>query len=265
MSKPLTLSIIIPAYNEEDHLKSCLEAVGRQTVLPDEVIVVDNNSTDRTADVARQYSFVRVVPEGRQGIVYARNAGFDAANSDLIGRIDADTILPADWVARVKAFYGKPKNARSVLTGGAMFRNMPAPRLTGWLQDLLAFWLNRLALGHHIVWGSNMVMPAAAWQDVKSRVCDMPYIHEDIDLAIHLHELGTPIMYKRKLLVSAVLRRVLTDRHNLWPNLKWWPRTLRRHNKKTWPLTVLGAGYVYLLAQVIRMGARAKVIAEPPD
>lgn len=265
MSKPLTLSIIIPAYNEEDHLGMCLDAIANQTVLPDEVIVVDNNSTDCTIDIARQYDFVRVIKENQQGIVYARGTGFDAASSDLLGRIDADTVLPADWVERVKNFYSVPENTEHVITGAGVFRNMPMPHITGWLQDVLAFWLNRVALGHHIVWGSNMVMPAATWQKVRDDVCDLPHIHEDIDLAIHLNRIGVPIMFDNKLRVSAVMRRVLTDRHNLWPNLKWWPRTLRRHRIKSWPLAVVGAGYVYVLAQIVRLGDRLRPLTDSQD
>lgn len=241
----------------------CLDSIASQAILPDEVIVVDNNSTDRTIDVASRYPFVRVVSEDKQGIVHARGTGFDAAKSDLIGRIDADTILPNDWVARVMDFYSQPDNAGSVLTGGAAFRNMPMPRLNGRLQNALVFWLNRLALGHHIVWGSNMVIPAHVWQQVRDKVCTMPLIHEDIDLAIHLDQLNVPIVFQRQLHVSAVLRRILTDQAELWANLKWWPRTLRRHNKRTWPITVLGAGYVFLLAQFVRLGVRLRLITDP--
>ncbi len=105
MQTPLSLSLVIPAYNEERHLAACLDAVSRQAVMPSEVIVVDNNSTDRTAEIARSYPFVRVVQEPRQGIVFARNAGFDAARGDIIGRIDADTIIPSDWTKHVLAFF----------------------------------------------------------------------------------------------------------------------------------------------------------------
>src|SRR5437868_5512986 len=98
----MNVSIVIPVYNEADRLADCLEAIARQTVRPLEVIVVDNNSTDNTLEVAERYSFVTLLNEPKQGVVHARNTGFNAVTADIIGRIDADTILPADWVAQIE-------------------------------------------------------------------------------------------------------------------------------------------------------------------
>ena len=60
-SNPL-VSVVIPAYNEEKYLPACLEALSRQTFRDFEVVVVDNNSTDRTAEIARSLG-ARVVHE----------------------------------------------------------------------------------------------------------------------------------------------------------------------------------------------------------
>src|SRR6266446_10756886 len=101
-NKSLTLTIVIPVFNEQDHLAACLRAIGVQTIRPDEVIVVDNNSTDDSAEIAQQFPFVRLVREKQQGVLFAKNKGFKSAKSDIIGRIDADTILPQRWVQHVK-------------------------------------------------------------------------------------------------------------------------------------------------------------------
>src|SRR5689334_10679087 len=99
-------SIVIPVYNEAAQLGACLRAIAQQTVKPLEVIVVDNNSTDGTRAVAEAYDFVTVLEEPRQGVVHARSRGFDAARGDIIARIDADSILPADWLANVETVFG---------------------------------------------------------------------------------------------------------------------------------------------------------------
>src|SRR5260221_7568754 len=93
----LRISIIIPAYNEEGHLPACLDAIAAQTLKPDEVIVVDNNSTDKTVEIAKKYPFVKLLNEKRQGLRYTRNTGLDAATGDVIGRIDTDSILSPKW------------------------------------------------------------------------------------------------------------------------------------------------------------------------
>jgi glycosyltransferase involved in cell wall biosynthesis len=87
----MTLSIVIPAFNEEkyigDCLKSCLKFAPANLR---EIIVVDNASTDRTAEVARGYGpLVRVVSQPKKGLTHARQAGFEAAQGDIMMSIDA--------------------------------------------------------------------------------------------------------------------------------------------------------------------------------
>ena len=148
MPKPLafSLAIVIPAYNEENHLKVCLESLAAQTVTPDEVIVVDNNSTDRTREIVQDYPFVRLLSEKRQGIVYARNRGFNAVKSRFIGRIDSDTILPSNWVERVRDFYSEKTYQKHALTGGGYFYNVRFSRFNGWVQGQLAYRFIRLVI-----------------------------------------------------------------------------------------------------------------------
>jgi glycosyltransferase involved in cell wall biosynthesis len=251
MIKPLALSLIIPAYNEEQHLKACLDTVASQTVKPFEVIVVDNNSTDTTVAIALSYSFVRVVPAKKQGIVYARDAGFDAAKGTIIGRIDSDSRLPNDWVEQVLAFYEDPANENVALTGGGMFYNTPMPRLSRHILSLLAFRVNQVALGHHFLFGSNMAFPAHIWPKIKNKICVRTDIHEDIDIAVHMHEIGTRIVYKPRFVVGVKLRRVFQDHDKLWGVLMLWPQSLRIHNKWMWPTGFIGAVLLYVLAPLL--------------
>lgn len=230
---------------------ACLDAIAKQSVMPDEVIVVDNNSTDRTVEIAKLFKFVKVVTEKRQGVVWARNKGFDAASSDILGRIDADTVIPAKWVAYVKRYYGKKSNFDHALTGGAYFYNIRMPRISSWGLGQIAFRMNRVLLGHYITYGSNMAFPASMWGKIRSEVCDDNEIHEDLDLAIHLHRSGFKITYKEKFKVGVKMRRVRTGRSELWENMMWWPRTLRRHGKKTWVLGWVGAAMLYTLSPLL--------------
>lgn len=247
MKKALTLSLIIPVYNEERHLKACLEAIAAQSVMPDEVIVVDNNSTDDSAAIARSFPFVRVITESAQGITPARNAGFNAAKGQLLGRIDADTHLPPDWVQRVHAFYADPSHGATALTGGCAFYNIPFPRVDAWITSQFVFRMNRFLMGHYVLWGSNMVLPAKVWRIVAKQTCpETPGVHEDLDLAIHLHRQGYDIAYQATLIVGARMRRVFEDHDKLWANLLMWPKTLRRHHIAMWPFSAIGASFLYV-------------------
>ncbi len=253
-TKP-TVSLVIPAYNEERQLHNCLQSIALQTVKPLEVIVVDNNSTDRTAAVAGSYPFVRVIKEHEQGRVYARNAGFYAAKGDVIGRIDADIILPDNWVEHVAKFYESPHHARVAWTGSGNFTNVRFTRLVNITYSLLAFRLNWLLVGHTTLWGSNMAILREHWQKVARSTCRRNDIHEDLDLAIHLHRAGYKICYDTTIKTNAELRRVHSNRHELWEYLQWWPHTLRVHAKKTWVICwFLGAFLLYWATYLLVIG-----------
>lgn len=79
-------SLIIPCYNEEPGLR---EILGNDFSLIDEVVVVDNNSTDKTTEVAKNFG-ARVVPEKKQGYGWAYRAGLAAAQGEIIIALDGD-------------------------------------------------------------------------------------------------------------------------------------------------------------------------------
>lgn len=101
MSIRPTCSIVIPAYNEQDHIKSTLLSLSNQS-LPRksyEIIVVDNGSTDKTTEIALKYADrVLEVPEGNVGAV--RNRGIKCALADIIVCTDADCIVESTWLER---------------------------------------------------------------------------------------------------------------------------------------------------------------------
>lgn len=257
MPSRLTISLVIPAYNEESHLTACLQAALAQSLPFDEIIVVDNNSTDTTAKIAASFPGVRVVSEKRQGIVFARNRGFNAARGDIIARIDADTTLPVDWAAQIHAFYDQPSHAQTAWTSGGRFVDVPLPAFVGWAYGLLAFRSNQLLVGYPTLWGSSTALPRVLWQQVARETCSQNGMHEDLDLATHLHHHGFEIHYDPHVRVNARLRRVWADRHELWDYLQWWPQTLRHHRQRSWLICwLIGVAPLYIAASFLTAAER---------
>ncbi len=189
MSKSaLTLSIVIPAYNEERYIGACLDSIAAQTQKPDEVIVVDNNSTDKTVEVAAKYSFVTILHEPQQHQVFAQATGFNGAKGDILGRIDADSVLPTDWSEKVtEAFVDDPKLV--AVTGGADPYDVPMK----WLGSAIFhgyIYVAGLVAGHRLLWGSNCAIRAGGWHKIKNKVMMRPDIWEDYDLAFCLNQHG---------------------------------------------------------------------------
>ncbi len=99
MHLDLKLSVVIPCFNEESGVREILE---RMPAIVDEVIVVDNNSTDRTAEVATALG-ARVVAESRPGYGAAYKAGLAAATGDVIITMDGDATYPPEEIGRLVA------------------------------------------------------------------------------------------------------------------------------------------------------------------
>lgn len=186
--KPLTLSIIIPAYNEQRYIGKCLDSIARQSQMPLEVFVVDNNSTDKTVEIAQKYPFVRVLHEKRQHQVYAQAKGFNKAKGDILGRIDADSILPKDWVQRIVAAFAG--NAKLVaVTGGAEPYDVPL-KTAGSAIFHGYIYLAGLIGGQRMLWGANCALTRDSWQKIKGKVFMRPDVWEDYDMSFCLRDLG---------------------------------------------------------------------------
>jgi len=93
-----SISFVIPCYNEEKYIRDCIRSIVQEAkILPSyEIIVVDNNCTDNTAAIAREEGAI-VIIEQRKGVVFARQAGYEAAQYELIANIDADSRLCEGW------------------------------------------------------------------------------------------------------------------------------------------------------------------------
>ncbi|WEV68939.1 glycosyltransferase family A protein [Bifidobacterium sp. ESL0775] len=212
------VSIVIPAYNEQDRIVSCLANAVCQTVAPYEVIVVDNRSTDQTAELVNHFiaenpdSGVRLIRQDQeQGLIPTRNFGFANALGDVFGRIDADCMLKPDWVEVVTDIFDHDPQAMGA-TGPAVYYDMPAKRLGLEGDNKVRQVTYRADGGKVLLFGSNMAVRASAWQRIKDKVCrDKPDVmHEDIDISLHLIDQGLKTVYSPKMITGVSARRMDT-------------------------------------------------------
>jgi len=226
-----TIVVVIPARDDADMLAVCLDALERQTRRPDGIVVVDNGSTDATAEVARRHG-ARVVEVPEPGIPRAASAGYDAAvDAELIARLDADSVPPPDWIAHALDRFAREPGL-SVLTGiGDFYGATPLVHTLGrviYLGGMLASMGGYL--GHPPIFGSNFVMRGEVWRELAGEVHrTQREIHDDLDLSLHIKP-WMRVSYDADFRV-AISARPFASLSGLRRRVSWVVPTLRNH----WP------------------------------
>lgn len=104
-------SLYIPCYNASKTLKKCLSSVMLQKYPFDEVIVVDDGSTDNTAEIAKTYDVTLIEHTQNKGLAEARNTGVSAAKNEFVASIDADVVLEKDWLLQIDKYFSADRFA----------------------------------------------------------------------------------------------------------------------------------------------------------
>lgn len=231
-----TVSIVIPAYNEERTIRACVVAAIEQTVPADEIIVVDNRSTDGTRAVLDSLRIeypdapLLILEQNReQGLVPTRNLGLDHAIGEVIGRIDADSVLEPGWVEEVKQIF--LDDTVDGATGPMIYYDMPLRRFGLRADDGLRRAILKLARDYHFLFGSNMALRASAWRDIREHVCrdEADEMHEDIDLSIHLSQRGHRVVYASKMVAGMSARRLDDNPRDYFHYVRRWERSYDNH------------------------------------
>ncbi|MFZ7088425.1 glycosyltransferase family 2 protein [Curtobacterium sp. RRHDQ10] len=184
MPRALRVTVVVPVLDDADQLRACLGALARQTRPADEVIVVDNGSSDESVRVALRAGAV-VLHEPVRAIGAAAARGYDAATGDLVARIDSDTVVPTDWLARATGWFADP--LVTAVTGPGRLRGLGPVEGAFWQSAYMTayFVLVWGSLARPPLFGSNMVVRRDAWLAVRGRVHRTdPEVHDDIDLAL---------------------------------------------------------------------------------
>lgn len=239
-TKP-TVSVVIPAYNEEDTIEKCLASFIDQSVQPLEVIVVNNRSTDRTADVVKEFRQeygdtvnIRLLKQfDEQGIVPTRDYGIERAKGEVIGRIDADSVLDECWVEAVQDAFSDPEVAAA--SGPVVYHDMPAQNVGFRADNQVRTTLDKLAKKHRFLFGSNMAVRKSVWKKILPELCEdkEDKMHEDIDIALHLFQAGYKVVYVPDMIGGMSARRLEDSPKDFYRYVMRFENTYKKHGIKS--------------------------------
>jgi glycosyltransferase involved in cell wall biosynthesis len=195
MTRP-AITAIVCAYNEARCLPGCLHSLLSQTRCPDEIIAVNNASSDATGAVARAVPGVRVVDEPVKGLVAARETARRAAGGDILAYVDADCRAPLLWLERVEQRFQRHPALVAVtgpyrfydwdLVGRALIRAydlIVAPPTHVLVHDLFG--------AGAILYGGNFAVRASALDAIGGFDRSIEFHGEDTNLGRRLTPLGS--------------------------------------------------------------------------
>lgn len=205
-------SVVIPAWNEEQFVPRAIAALKRQDFPQSEfeIIVVDNGSTDRTSEVAREYGADRVLDEPRRGTNIARETGRRAAQGEIIVCLDADCIPPPSWLRHISRALSQDGVAAVSGPYDYGFRGLTkladilySHRLFSYADRILAF-VFRKPFG--VIRAGNF----AAWRSTLERIGGFPpftFWGDDAALGLAIARKVGRVWYNRNLVIKSSPRR----------------------------------------------------------
>jgi len=197
------ISIVIPSFNEEERIERCLVSLVQQDFPREEyeIIVVDGGSKDKTREIAEKYAdlvFIQTSPK----VGGARNDGALRARGEIIATTDADTILPPNWLSRIRQdfldpevvmLYGPVKPIEATIKNRFYLFLANSFAHIGYLTGTILFTL-----------GCNSAFRAESFK--KAGMYRVSDAGDDLEIAHRMRRIGK-VKFDRKLFVSFSMRR----------------------------------------------------------
>jgi len=196
----MKLSFVIPAHNEENYIAKCLESViqeAKKTPRNVEIIVVNNASTDKTREIVLSFPEVKLVDEPRKGLPQARQAGFLASSGHLIANVDADSVVPPDWIEKVFDHFSRNEKLVA-LSGPYVYYDLSKTKnFLVWAFYYPGYLLNRTSrflFGKAaMLQGGNFILKRSALENIGGFNTNIKFYGEDTDIARRIKSQGEVI------------------------------------------------------------------------
>jgi glycosyltransferase involved in cell wall biosynthesis len=197
------ISVVVPAYNEEENIAACLESLQRQTLPRSEyeIIVVDGNSKDRTRELAAPLADLVFIQTSRR-VGGARNDGAMRAKGEILATTDADCVPPPDWLERIRDDFARHHPVQLYGTVYPREKGLKH-RISLWFANTLS-WLGYHTRTFYYTLGCNTAFDRETF--IRAGMYRTIDAGDDLEIAVRMKQSGK-VLFDPKLRVGFSMRR----------------------------------------------------------
>ncbi|MDA8867504.1 glycosyltransferase [Candidatus Pelagibacter sp.] len=180
ISKKVT--IYIPAFNAENTIEKSIYSIFNQTNQFDEIIIVDDNSTDNTNKLVSKFKNIRLIKNSmNMGLSYCRNLAIYNSSNNLVASIDADVVLNKKWLEILLIKFAHNNN---IMCGGKMIEKFTQNKFNAWRAKYYSQnWGDKSFDNPAFLFGCNTIQNKEIWEKVGGYDEKLISNGEDIDYA----------------------------------------------------------------------------------
>ena len=194
------VSIYIPAYNAEKTIEKSIKSIKDQTYSVDEIIIIDDKSSDNTIEIVNQFKDIILVKnEKNMGLGFTRNLAIKKSSNEIVAAIDADVVLDKHWLEILMKNLNKEK---VVMCGGKMTEKSVENRINKWRAKYYSQnWGNENIINPSFLFGCNCILLKSAWNKINGYNEELMTNGEDIDFSIRIKSIpDTNLFYSSRAL-----------------------------------------------------------------
>lgn len=214
------VSLYIPCYNAERYIKECLDSVMNQSYKIDEIMVMDDASTDKTIDIAKDYPIRIIKNRENKGLAACRNIAFKEAKNEFVAALDADCVASPEWLRQLMECFVSDAIAG---VGGMLIERYTSNVADKWRSVHMAQHLGpELLETPPFLYGNNTVFNKEYLETVGLYNEKFRTNYEDVDLSIRLYNSGFRLVYTPKARVEHLRRDTIRSVLNTYWHWKYY-------------------------------------------
>ena len=188
------VSIYIPAYNAEKTIEQSIISIKNQTHIVNEIIVIDDNSSDKTVEIINQFrDIILLKNQKNMGLSFNRNLAIKKSSNEIIGAIDSDVVLDKYWLETLLNNLGQNQ---IVMCGGNMTEKFITNKFNAWRAKYYSQnWGEKDIINPAFLYGCNTLLLKSAWINVQGYNNKLLTNGEDIDFSNKIKSLDNSNLF----------------------------------------------------------------------